>query len=186
MFLHRLPTVVLWTWINLLAFTVNNQRSPSAVTEDRLNKPWRPIPSGRLSTDQARTVGTFAHLLAQASSLLIGGGLIQSVFLSFFGYIYNDLGGGDRGFVIRNALNAIGFTSFASGALEVAAGDKSVLAEPNTMIWLGLIALVVATTVHSQDMYDQEGDAIVGRHTVPLVIVSIYALPFMANINVSA
>lgn len=38
------------------------------------------------------------------------------------------------------------------------------------MTWLGLIAAVVATTVHSQDMYDQEGDAAVGRRTIPLVL----------------
>lgn len=122
--LYRLPRVLLWTWINLLAFTVNNQRSESAIIEDKLNKPWRPIPSGRLSADQARTLGTFAYLLSQVASLHIGGGLAQSSLLSVFGYIYNDLGGGDQGFVVRNALNSLGFASFASGALEVAAGGN--------------------------------------------------------------
>ena len=169
-FLSRLPHVLFWTWVNLLAFAVNNQRNPSAITEDRLNKPWRPIPSGRLSADNARKLGIFAYVLAQVASLLAGGGIVQSTLLSVLGYVYNELGGGDSGYVVRNTLNAAGFTSFASGALEVASGGISVITVKPILAWLALIAATVATTVHSQDMYDQEGDAAAGRRTVPLVI----------------
>lgn len=47
--LSRLPLVFLWTWINLLPFSIDNQRRPKAIEEDRINKPWRPMPSGRVS-----------------------------------------------------------------------------------------------------------------------------------------
>jgi 4-hydroxybenzoate polyprenyltransferase len=169
-FVSHLPYILIWTWINLLAFTVNNQRSTSSVKEDKLNKPWRPIPCGRLTPENARILGTYAYVLAQAASVFAGGGLAQSSLLWVLGYIYNDRGGAESGFVIRNLLNAAGFASFASGALEVATGGKTVLNNGRMMTWLAVIAAVVVTTVHSQDMYDQAGDAAVGRRTVPLVI----------------
>lgn len=169
-FVNQLPYILIWTWINLLAFTVNNQRSTSSVMEDKLNKPWRPFPSGRLTPENARILGVYAYLLAQATSVLAGGGLAQSSLLWVLGYIYNDRGGADSGFVVRNLLNAAGFISFASGALEVATGGKTVLNNGPMVLWLAVIAAVVATTVHSQDMYDQVGDAAAGRRTAPLVI----------------
>ena len=36
--------------------------------------------------------------------------------------------------------------------------------------WLTVVGLVVASTVHTQDMYDQAGDRAQGRQTVPLVL----------------
>lgn len=173
--LSRLPSVLLWAWVNLLAFAVNNQRSSSAVTEDRLNKPWRPMPSKRISDTAARHLGMLAYLLAQIASLLAGGGLAQSVSIAVGGHVYNSMGGGSGGCLVRNVLNAGGFVSFASGALEVATSGVPKQSLRPMMGWLVVIALVVATTVHSQDMYDQEGDAEIGRRTVPLVIGDRYA-----------
>ena len=40
----RLPSVLAFNVGNLLVFDLANQRSPSSVIEDRINKPWRPIP----------------------------------------------------------------------------------------------------------------------------------------------
>lgn len=37
--LRQAPAVVLWTWLNILVFTVANQRLPESVIEDQLNKP---------------------------------------------------------------------------------------------------------------------------------------------------
>ncbi|CEJ59401.1 hypothetical protein PMG11_08026 [Penicillium brasilianum] len=166
-FLSRLPLMFAYTWFNLLGFTVNNQRHPGSVAEDKLNKPWRPIAAGRLTTTQAHTLGLWSLPIALAVSALVGGGVVQSALLAIFGTIYNDFGGGDGHWLVRNLLNAAGFTSFASGTLEVALQSSL----PRSMIpWIFLIALVVGTSVHVQDMYDQPGDAAAGRRTLPLVI----------------
>lgn len=169
-FLNRVPHILLWTWINLLAFTVNNQRTQSAITEDKFNKPWRPIPSGRLPPAKADIVGNLAYPIAQLVSVLLGGGLAQSAVLSILGYVYNELGGGgDWGPIVRNILNGAGFTSFASGALDVVTAGETTGTAPTMMAWLGIIAAVVSTTVHAQDMYDTVGDAAAKRRTIPLV-----------------
>ncbi|KAI1381209.1 UbiA prenyltransferase family-domain-containing protein [Hypoxylon crocopeplum] len=160
-FIMRLPYILLWTWVNLLAFVVNNQRHPTSVIEDRLNKPWRPIPTGRISPQNARILGHIAYPIAVAVSLLVGGGLPQCCILAALGYIYNNPSGYNRSF-------------FVSGALEVAMQpsntSRSVLLDNEFVVWLSLIGAVVLSTVHSQDLYDQEGDAAAGRRTVPLVV----------------
>lgn len=43
----RLPSILAFNIANLLVFDLANQRSPSSVVEDRINKPWRPIPQVR-------------------------------------------------------------------------------------------------------------------------------------------
>lgn len=166
-FFSRLPSILVYIWFNLLAFVVNNQRPTASVEEDRLNKPWRPIPAGRLTQTQARTLGLISYPLALLVSMLLSAGVNQSALLALCGYIYNNHGGGDSNFWVRNLLNACGFTSFASGALEVALGSSIPL---SIIPWLLIIAAVVFTTVHTQDMYDQVGDSAAGRQTVPLVI----------------
>lgn len=165
--LARIPSVLLWAWINLLAFAVHNQRQASALEEDRLNKPWRPLPAGRLTGAQAQNLGLIVYPFAFTASILLGGGTVQCTLLILFGYLYNDRKGGDTNFFFRNILNACGFTSFASGALEVALQSP---VNPKLVPWLLIIGSVICTTVHTQDMYDQPGDSAAGRRTVPLVI----------------
>jgi 4-hydroxybenzoate polyprenyltransferase len=163
----RLPVILVWAWITLLAFTTNNQRSYHSIEEDRLNKPWRPLPAGRLTIVQARYLAFISYPLSILASMYLGGGTRQSFLLVVFGYIYNDMKGGDANFLVRNLLNAFGFTSFASGALEVAIQSPI----PASLFpWLLIVAAVVFTTVHTQDMYDQLGDSAAGRRTIPLVI----------------
>jgi 4-hydroxybenzoate polyprenyltransferase len=172
--LTRLPYLFGWTWINLLAFAVNNQRHPASITEDGLNKPWRPIPAGRISSRDAQILGSLAYPLAIITSFLVGGGLIQTLLLAVLGSIYNHPRAANWGFVVRNLLNAFGFTSFASGTLDVALRlpnvGHSVLLDKQVLSWLCMLMAIILTTVHSQDLYDQAGDAVTGRKTVPLVI----------------
>ncbi|ORX94173.1 UbiA prenyltransferase family-domain-containing protein, partial [Clohesyomyces aquaticus] len=164
---RRIPAILLWTWINCLAFNVNNQRLPHAVREDTFNKPWRPMPSKRLNNRQAGTLAMSLYPIAVFTSWVLGGGLVPSLLLLLFGYLYNDLRMGDKTALIRNILNACGFTSFAAGGLEVALQSPT---GPDTFRWLKAIGLIIVTTVHIQDTYDQTGDAAAGRLTIPLIL----------------
>ena len=47
--LARVPLAALWPWINLLPFVIDNQHQPDAVLKENVNKPWRPLPSRRLT-----------------------------------------------------------------------------------------------------------------------------------------
>lgn len=171
--------MLLWVWANLLLLSVNNQRSSLSLAEDAVNKPWRPLPQGRISPEQSKTLLHWLYAITPAISTLAGGGLRQNFGLVFLGVWYNQFGGGDCNPLLRNGIVAVGYFCFASGALEVSLGfplPMPLTGSPGSeaavplLKWLGIIVVAIATTMHTQDMYDQEGDALRGRRTLPLVV----------------
>lgn len=166
--LTRIPLVIFWIWMNLLPFDIGNQRSSSAIAEDLLNKPWRPLPSGRLTQKQARIIMIVAYASAIFASSQTGG-LRQCLALIALGTWYNDFGGADYNAVVRNLINAFGYLSFISGALEIALpASLTPFDDRKTAMWLLILGGIIWTTVHAQDLADQEGDSARGRKTVPL------------------
>ena len=164
------PLIACWTWINLLPFAIDNQRQPASIQEDKLNKPWRPMPAGRMSPTQAKILMLILYPIAIEYSHVFGG-FRQCLTLLALGIWYNDLGGADYNPVVRNLINAGGFICYTSGAMEVAYGATLPLGISSPLLfWMLMIGCVVVTSVHSQDICDQEGDSIHGRRTVPLVI----------------
>lgn len=164
----QIPYVFVWLWLNLLLFNLANQRLPLSIKEDSINKPWRPIPSGRINATRAR----FLVLVMMSVVLLISFALEAATLalaLMALTWAYNDLGGADNSFIIRNVLNALGMSIYSSGAIIIGSGSRSGLTVTATH-WVAFIGLVVVTTVHVQDMRDQRGDAINKRKTLPLVI----------------
>ncbi|PLN82240.1 hypothetical protein BDW42DRAFT_193077 [Aspergillus taichungensis] len=161
-----------WTILTLIPFTISNQLSPSAVAEDTLNKPWRPLPQKRLTRTQAKTTMLTFYVLSQTHALLTRTGHRQSLAMIPFGTFYNHLGGADHHPLTRNLTNAAGYLCFTTGAMEVALGRPLPLTRlpPRLTAWLLLLAAVVSSTVHLQDLYDQEGDRLRARRTLPLVI----------------
>lgn len=177
--LHRVPLVSFWLWIHLLPFTISNQRHILSIEEDRINKPWRPLPSGRLSRREANFFIVTTYTLAQLCSLWLGTGLAQGAVLVLLGTWYNNFRGADCNPFVRNMINSLGYTCFLTGALETAANQplfflvfsqSTALSLRPLANWVAIIAGIVFTTVHSQDMYDQAGDAARQRKTVPLFI----------------
>ncbi|KAF2202991.1 hypothetical protein GQ43DRAFT_291648 [Delitschia confertaspora ATCC 74209] len=178
----RIPLAALWVYINFLPFAIDNQRQTSSIEEDRLNKPWRTMPSGRMTKSQANILMCCLYPIAVFASWRIGG-MMQSLSLIALGFWYNDMGGADKSCITRNLINALGYVCFSSGAMEAALGQPLLTIPTNTLIsayetvissvlcqWFAIIAGVVFTTVHSQDLYDQAGDSAIGRRSVPLVI----------------
>lgn len=175
----RLPLVLLWVWSNLLLLSINNQRAPLSVSEDAVNKPWRPLPQGRISPSQSKRLMYWVYAITPLMSTLFAGGLRQNFVLIFLGTWYNEFGGGDCHPLLRNAIVAVGYFCFASGAMEVSLGFQLPMPLKRTpefdiavplFQWFGIIVGAIVTTMHTQDMYDQEGDALRGRRTLPLVV----------------
>lgn len=164
--ISRLPYVVSWAWINLLPFAIDNQRRPESIQEDLLNKPWRPMPAQRVNRQAAKRLMQIFYLVAFVTSFYLRA-LPQCLSLVFLGFCYNELGGADRGFLVRNLINAFGFLTYSSGTTLIAS-ESTLNADGRS--WFIIVGLVVFTTVQTQDMYDQAGDSARARKTVPLVI----------------
>ncbi|PKY07949.1 hypothetical protein P168DRAFT_277593 [Aspergillus campestris IBT 28561] len=161
-----------WTLLTLIPFAISNQLSPSAIAEDTLNKPWRPLPQNRLTRTQAKTTMLTFYALSQIHALLTRTGHRQSLAMIPLGTYYNHFGGADHHPLTRNLTNAAGYLCFTTGAMEVALGCPLPLTHlpPRLAAWLLLLAAVVSSTVHLQDLYDQDGDRLRARRTLPLVI----------------
>ena len=167
--LFRLPKAIIWTWLNLFLFNLANQRLPSSILEDTINKPWRAIPSKRMTPTQARQLLLLSIPLVYASTYYLGG-REESVLLMVLTWIYNDLGAADESFLVRHITNALGFVTFSAGATQVACGYPIHTLNTTAYQWLGVIAAVITFTIQFQDMEDQEGDRMRNRRTLPIVL----------------
>ncbi|GAW14767.1 hypothetical protein ANO14919_041700 [Xylariales sp. No.14919] len=163
----RIPCMLAWIWLHLLVEDIANQNLGSSVLEDEMNKPWRPIPSGRLTATEARRLIRVMIVAALALSAFLGSFLPSTTLMTMI-WLYNDLEGSSTGPLVRNLLNAVGLACFGWGAVCVllagATGDENM-----TRDWLLLSVAIVTTTVHIQDLPDKEGDKARRRRTVPLV-----------------
>ncbi|CAI6336780.1 unnamed protein product [Periconia digitata] len=170
----RLPAAMFWVWLHLLVLDLSNQRRPDSVAEDKLNKPWRPIPSGRLQPHHARQLLIFSIPFLYVLSSQALGGEPETVALFVLNWIYNDLDAAEH-MILRNILNALGITFIGAGATAVLTGESVGSENVRGREWLFACAGVLATTIQAQDLYDQEGDGKRGRKTMPLVLGDVTA-----------
>ena len=163
-----LPLIMLWIWFNLLPLDMNNQHRQGDVKEDKKNKPWRPIPAGRLSVEETKFFMLASYVVSVLGSIFLGG-LAECLALVAQGWIYNGLGAANDSWLARNLLNATGYMTFAAGAAKVACIQSGTMIQKGTYSWFSVLGLVVATTIQFQDLYDREGDRARGRRTIPLI-----------------
>jgi 4-hydroxybenzoate polyprenyltransferase len=148
-------------------FVLANQRLPDAVTEDALNKPWRPIPAGRITMARARRLLIVAVPLSYGAVCVLGG-KEETLLLYGLTWMYNDLGGSDEHYAVRNGIIAVAYGLYSAGAMRVASGFGEHDLHGHTYAWLAIIVAVIFTTMQVQDLKDQEGDRARGRSTAPI------------------
>jgi 4-hydroxybenzoate polyprenyltransferase len=175
----RMPLVLIWIWLNLLVENLSNQRPKGSIIEDAANKPWRPLPSGRITPEETRTLLMVSIPLAVGAGMALGA-FKPSICLMTLIWMYNDLEGSSSDIWLRNLLNAGGLLCFSWGALSVMSKDHDLLnmafstsndglLAERAYTWMFVTGAVIMTTVHAQDMPDVEGDKARGRKTVPLL-----------------
>lgn len=166
--LRRTPLVALYVWTNLLVFDLANQRLPESIVEDRFNKPWRPLPSGLITPVQTRRLNLAVLPLFFAISYALNVWR-ETAILFVLTWMYNDLKGGDEDFIVRNLIIAFAFGFYNEGAMRVAGGASH---EPNStgLVWTAIVSAIIFSTMHTQDMKDQVGDAAKGRRSAPIVL----------------
>lgn len=167
----NLPLVVLFNWTNLLIFDLANQRLPESAHEDALNKPWRPVPRGLMTSDHIRqTMLLFIPIVLVFNHLCLGTGF-ETALILLLTWLYNDLRGGDESWILRNVIIAAAFGLFNTGSLRVAAGSQEFASLTSSgVIWTFMISGVILTTMHVQDLKDQEGDRMRNRRSAPIVL----------------
>ncbi|KAI1139362.1 UbiA prenyltransferase family-domain-containing protein [Hypoxylon sp. FL0543] len=165
----RLIYMMVWIYLHLLVEDITNQRKPKSVLEDKINRPWRPIPAGRLTAAEARSILRIAVFLSLATSFVLNTWM-TSVSLMTAIWLYNDLDCHNAGPWLRNGLNVAGMTCFGRGAVTVLLGGHiGGETEKTLRNWHVLMGAVIQTTVHAQDFADIAGDKARNRKTMPLL-----------------
>lgn len=164
-----LPLVLVWTWLNMLPLAMSNQYSKESTEEDRVNKPWRPIPAGRVTMQETQTLMIIGYVVAFSSSLILGG-TAECVALILQGWMYNYLDGGNKSILARNFINATGCLTFAAGASRVACLQSGTELHPRSLLWFIVLGGVILTSIQIQDLYDRYGDSMRGRRTIPILL----------------
>ncbi|KAI0148770.1 UbiA prenyltransferase family [Xylariaceae sp. FL1272] len=164
----RYSLALVFNWLNVLIFDLANQRFPESIKEDLINKPWRPIPTGKVTAEQTRRLMLGAIPIALLFNYALGVWR-QGLFILVLTWLYNDLRGGDE--VVRDLIIAIAYGMFNSASLEIAIGGgeyTDLHLSPRGMIWTAMISGVILTTMQVQDLKDQAGDRTRGRQTIAL------------------
>lgn len=162
------PHVLLYMWLWVLYFDCSNQKEPEAVQEDKLNKPWRAIPSGRLTMESAETWYKWSCAILPAASGFWLGGFPEAIAFMIETWIHDYAKGGDFWWS-KNIINLFFYGTGQLGATHVAVAHMG----NNSMSragyeWCAMLALQTLTTIQLQDIKDMEGDAARGRNTMPL------------------
>ncbi|KAI0794769.1 UbiA prenyltransferase family [Fomes fomentarius] len=157
---------VCWTWLYLLQFCLSNQSlSPD---EDERNKPWRPLPSRRISIRHALIIRWTLLPLCIVLSVfhnITAVGLILTLGI----LLHNELRL-DAHWFTRNVLNALGYAVFDAGATAIACAS-SISELPRAAVAAHYFSIaIVLTTIHAQDFQDEAGDRLEKRRTIPIVM----------------
>ncbi|KAF8905771.1 UbiA prenyltransferase family [Gymnopilus junonius] len=161
---------VFWIWLHLLHFNLANQvRDPE---EDMRNKPWRPLPSGRISLSTARVFRYLMPLVCMVVSLCYSRTIFYaSAFFAALVPMYHELHG-DAHWLSKNLMNAVGYACFAIGSTLIASNDRSKL-DFTGALSIFIISAILATTIQAQDFQDVDGDKSVGRSTLPIAFPNL-------------
>lgn len=163
--LRNCPRALTWLWAVLMVFDINNQNSPASIEEDQINKPSRPIASGRIHPTEASWLLQGIILLSLGLGYVTG--VMQETVALFALYWAYDNQSGNENWFMRNLLAAGGYIFYALGSLTIVSGHTDTR---DARLWMLIFGLVILSTIHAQDFRDMEGDALKGRTTIPLLM----------------
>jgi len=160
-----LSSALCWIWFHLLQANVSNQTY--SAHEDVKNKPWRPLPSGRITVKDCRALRWGLMFFCLGLSLLFGVNvLVTSALLTVVEIVHDDFGLSGHP-IFKNLCNVGGYATFELGATLVLSGESSL--DRTSATALACSAVVIFMTIHAQDFADAEGDRMSGRRTLPIV-----------------
>lgn len=117
-----LPTffATAWIWLHALFFCVCNQCS--SIEEDRINKPYRPVPSGVITYREALGLLFVLIPICLAASWPFGATLASAgVMVASLAYTFLGL---DSHWITKNAMNVAMWYPIYLGALTVSGTDS--------------------------------------------------------------
>ncbi|KAE9402110.1 hypothetical protein BT96DRAFT_1017810 [Gymnopus androsaceus JB14] len=150
-----------------LASSSTSQCLKSGANEDIINKPWRPLPSGRITPAKARVLRWNLTVLCLLFSIYAGPlVLLSSLSLTLVEFVHDDIGL-RLSAVLENVCNVGGYITFELGAYGWMNSRENL--NRTTILVIICSGSLILTTISAQDFADVEGDALSGRRILPIV-----------------
>lgn len=160
----RLLLGLLWIWMHQFMCNVSNQAHGEA--EDAVNKPWRPLPAGRITQAQAVVLRWVVVSLCTWCSAMYGPGVVlSSMGLFVTTYLYDEMGLAGH-HIGKNLCNIAGYTTFEIGATKTMGASSGMDTVSTAAVCIS--GALIFTTIQAQDFADVEGDRLLGRVTFPI------------------
>ena len=149
----------------LYTFTISNQLT--GIEEDRLNKPDRPIVSGRVSIRGAYT----RYMIFSIGALLFAysfGVELGAILFMLFGALHNFTNLSSFG-PTKDLMSTIILTCGLHSSWRMGGGTSR-----RGLEWILCLFVNLLFSISIQDLRDVVGDAATGRHTTPLILGKPY------------
>lgn len=158
--LSALGRTLIYFWFYIYAFCLANQLA--GVDEDRSNKPDRPIPAGLVSYDGAQL--RFAIVMVIFPSLGWCFGILKwTVLWQICILLHNFYGFSKHWFSKNMIIMPLGLVALMAPAWELVMPLNAVVCR-----WIIVLSVMLALTIHLQDLRDVKGDRLIHRKTLPL------------------
>ena len=148
-------------WLQVYSVTLSEQLHSQA--EDYLNKPWRPLASGAVSHAWFRTRSVIFALTYLLVGIVLGAGwwcLSVGVISLLHAHV-----GLSRWWLAKNILPTLGLLAMLGAQWRIVAPLT-----PAAWRWMIGMFVLIVVVIHIQDLRDLEGDRVVGRRTLPMVL----------------
>ncbi|KAJ7203564.1 hypothetical protein GGX14DRAFT_535885 [Mycena pura] len=149
--LHSMSNLLqtgLWIWMHLLRCAISNQARSKE--EDAMNRPWRPLPSGRVTESQAIVLRWVVAGICVLWSTLDG----RDQVLTSLGMLLTT-------FMHDEAGLSKHYVAFEIGATKIIAASRHL--DSVSVHAVIISGILISTTIQAQDFPDVEGDAAMGR-----------------------
>ncbi|GKZ35384.1 hypothetical protein AbraIFM66950_006013 [Aspergillus brasiliensis] len=156
----------------------------TSVDEDRVNKPQRPIPAGRLTLIGAKWRWLISWTVSPAIWYTLLGGQALTIFLLsealvYICYVWPRL---DH-WTFRNIFPALWtFFSFRLLNIVICETYPQLSAQPEVDI---ILSLWVLGTIHIQEFHDIDGDRKIQRQTLPVIFAGSSSMKMLRGITAS-
>jgi len=145
----------------ILSFCIANQIV--GIDEDRLNKPDRPLVRGDVSYDGALVRLVYSQMAFSLVGLWFGV-LEWALLWQLFTFFYH-VGRWDQNWFTKGLVIGVGTVAQLAASCQLVAPIT-----PTIWHWIFMMGGFWTTLVAVQDFRDMEGDRIIGRKTLPMVI----------------
>ena len=153
-----------WTYIWLYATTFTMSNQIYGINEDAINKPFRPLVTGRLTIQDAIVRWRFYTVWFLCMGAFLG---VLPECLLWIGLtiIYN-VYGGSKWWWFRSLFIGLGTWAQLAAQYKITHHDLS----PIKRLWFANISVMFAILIHIQDFRDVEGDKLESRKTLPILL----------------